>query len=66
MRDQIRIEKILSLLKGYWKSNPDLRLGQLVYNLARELNPDISPLPELFYMEDDELLEQLKKSVKYY
>lgn len=35
MRDPARIKIILSLLENYWQKNPDLRLCQIVGNIAR-------------------------------
>jgi hypothetical protein len=55
MRDPARIETVLSTLRRIWKEHPDLRLGQLFVNAAR---PE-QPCPELFYLEDDALVEGL-------
>lgn len=33
-RSPFRIKRLLGLLRVYWEANPDLRLGQLVSNLA--------------------------------
>lgn len=33
-RDPRRIERILNAISYIWKRNPDLRLGQLLYNFA--------------------------------
>lgn len=52
MRDPDRIEKILDSLKKIWKKCPDLRLGQLLLNAARD--------PQLYYMEDADLITLLK------
>jgi len=54
MRDPKRIPKVLAKIQAYWERNPDLRLGQLVSNLAG--NEDV------FYVEDynlEKALEQL-------
>lgn len=48
MRDPKRIDTMLQVLEHYWKQNPDMRLGQLIGNIARD--------PELYYMEDDKLM----------
>lgn len=34
LRDPKRIERILNAINYIWKRNPDLRLGQLLYNFA--------------------------------
>lgn len=53
MRDPNRIDEILKEIKDLWVQVPDWRLGQLLVN--------ISGTDHLFYVEDDKLLEQLKK-----
>ena len=37
MRDPKRIEKILRLLEESWLRSPDLRLGQLIFNLTHNV-----------------------------
>lgn len=53
MRDVNRIDVILSEIKDIWKKYPDLRLGQLICNVVRD--------PTLYYIEDKELVEELKE-----
>lgn len=53
MRDINRIDKILEEIKLIWKNVPDLRLGQLLLNVLRD--------PALYYVEDDQLVDYLKK-----
>lgn len=60
MRDPNRIETILEALRLTWQQEPDLRLGQLLINIAKPQ----SPCPELFYLEDDELLQYLNQKNK--
>jgi uncharacterized protein YihD (DUF1040 family) len=55
MRDPSRIEEILFLLKKYWESNPDLRLGQILENMASLSNQ------RTFYMEDNLVIKFLKE-----
>lgn len=55
MRDIDRIPKILNELERIWKSNPDIRLGQLIVNIIKPKEP----CPELFYAEDEKLLKGL-------
>ena len=55
MRDPSRIEEILVLLKKYWEANPDLRLGQILENVASILNQ------RAFYMEDNLVIKFLKE-----
>lgn len=60
MRDPNRIETILEALQLTWQQEPDLRLGQLLINITKPQ----SPCPELFYLEDDELLQYLNQKNK--
>jgi len=55
MRDPSRIEEILLLLKKYWEANPDLRLGQILDNVASLSNQ------RTFYMEDNLVIKFLKE-----
>jgi len=55
MRDPSRIEEILLLLKKYWETNPDLRLGQILDNAAFLSNQ------RTFYMEDNLVIKFLKE-----
>jgi hypothetical protein len=50
------IDETLAALRQAWLRNPDQRLCQLIVNAA---NPR-TPCPELFYLEDQVLLERLK------
>lgn len=54
MRDKERIDVILNQIQEIWERFPDLRLGQLIGNVAEG--------PYLYYIEDDQLVEQLKKT----
>lgn len=53
MRDPKRIPKLLAAIQAYWEKNPDLRLGQLVRNLAGD--------EDVFYVEDSKLWTGLRK-----
>ena len=55
MRDPNRIPEILRTVSKVWYKNPDLRLGQLILNAC----PTDAGL---YYLEDQELLENLKKA----
>lgn len=58
MRDIERIDKLLELLKKYWKQDEnyaDLRLGQILSNIAG--NRDV------FYLEDDEVIKWLEENI---
>jgi hypothetical protein len=56
MRDPARIDEVLELLRVVWTLEPDLRLGQLVYNAARIRDP---ALHDVFSIEDSSLQEGL-------
>jgi uncharacterized protein YihD (DUF1040 family) len=56
MRDPNRIHEILSRLRSIWDDNPDLRLMQILINA---INPE-TRCPELYYLEDDDLLNMLE------
>ena len=60
MRDPNRIPKVLDYVRRAWERNPDLRLGQLIVNLTSERFAD------LFYVEDDQLLDVLRKELDIY
>lgn len=49
MRDLERISRILKKLYIIWQTEPDLRLGQILENIAESRGID------LFYLEDEEL-----------
>jgi len=53
MRELRRIPEILSILQKIWYEYPDLRLCQLISNIAGK--------NDIFYIEDDILLKQLKE-----
>ena len=62
MRDPKRIAIVLERLRVAWEKHPDVRLGQLL----------VSAIPyamELFYIEDDNLIEKIetlaKRAVSY-
>ena len=58
MRNPKRIDEIIEALRIYWKQYPDLRLGQLIYNLNKSGNRDV------FFPEDDKWLEWIKESIQ--
>lgn len=56
MRDPARIDDVLELLRDVWTLEPDLRLGQLIYNAARMRDPELS---DVFSIEDGTLRKGL-------
>lgn len=51
-RDPRRIERILEKLKKLWEAEPDLRLTQLVVNIAEDVG--CSEIHHVFYLDDEE------------
>ena len=51
------IWKVLYALETIWAINPHLRLGQLLVDAVKVEKP----CPELFYVEDNDLIEKLKR-----
>ncbi|MDT9000629.1 hypothetical protein RQP53_15245 [Paucibacter sp. APW11] len=56
MREPARIDDVLAAIRLAWVESPDLRLGQLLVNAIRPKEP----CPEVFYVEDDQLLAALQ------
>lgn len=56
MRNPERIPEVLKALEAYWRTLPDCRLGQLLVNLTPEPQ-------DIFYLEDDALLEILRNQL---
>jgi len=56
MRNPERIPQILKRLGNIWSKCPDLRLGQLIGNVADGVT--------LYYKEDDILMDMLEESYK--
>lgn len=61
MRQRSRIPLFLEELSKVWNSYPDLRLGQMMSILTKHLNDKGS---DLFYIEDKELINELKNIFK--
>ena len=55
MRDPARIEVMLNALREAWLKDPDVRLGQLLVNHSRI----DEACPEIFHLEDDQLLANI-------
>lgn len=71
-RDPARIDRVLGLLERYWKKYPDLRLAQIVCNLAparHGLDPynvedDHYELELMSRLHDDEFRVSVKEALK--
>lgn len=65
MRDPNRIKIILDKIEILRKEHPDLRLGQFILNSIKYENKDAQKIiRNLFYMEDEKLIELLEKFYK--
>ena len=58
MRDPARIDKIITALCDYWRSNPDLRLCQIIGNFTNQTTGQTS---SSYYIEDDLILSYLNE-----
>lgn len=58
MRDPRRIPRIIELLHSKWEANPDIRLGQLIYNIIIR---NKGSLVDIYYLEDDKLEDLIRK-----
>ena len=61
MRDVKRIRKFCNRLATAWELLHDLRFGQLIYNIFREMQVDGR---DPFYPEDDSMIEYIEKYVE--
>ena len=59
MRDPKRINDFCDELKKMWYKVPDWRFGQLMYNALNAV--ELRTNHDLFYIEDDEMLKELKE-----
>lgn len=64
MRDPKRIPEIINLLQKHWEKYPDLRFFQMTEDLGERVRNQKKSICDLFYMEDDELLQVLKNIEK--
>lgn len=56
MRDPARIDEMVLVLRDIWRREPDLRLGQLIFNAARMGD---STVEDVFNIEDGVLRKGL-------
>lgn len=57
MRNNKEIERVILQVKHIWRTNPGLRLSQLLVNAAQEAGRE----SDIFYIEDDDLLKYLRQ-----
>lgn len=56
MRDPDRITEVIWLIRQIWEQEPDLRLCQLILNISKSQGED------LYYLEDEELINRLRST----
>lgn len=69
MRKRNRIDRIVAKLRAYWHAHPDLRLGQIVGNMADSYSgavrhADFSRVVDPYYFEDDKLEAELDRALQ--
>ena len=57
MRDPKRISKFCNRLAAAWSAMPDMRFGQLMYNIFSEMAADGR---DPFFPEEDEMIERIE------
>lgn len=62
MRDPNRIEYFCTELAELWSNWPDLRFGQIMYNIAKYVQFEHGK--DIFYMEDEELMVVLREQLR--
>jgi uncharacterized protein YihD (DUF1040 family) len=63
MRDPKRITGLLKVLEDTWREEPDLRLGQIIVSAANLSGRQVV-CPEIFHLEDEELLKGIEELAK--
>ncbi len=63
-RDPQRIPVLLDLIRAEWEREPDLRLGQLLLTAVHVARGRPPKVRDVFYVEDDRLIEEFRKSAK--
>lgn len=59
----VRIEVIISRLARLWTATTDQRLGQLMATLLAQVKPDDAPMPQLYYVKDDDLVRAINGAI---
>jgi uncharacterized protein YihD (DUF1040 family) len=62
MRDVNRIKPFCDELSELWAKHPDLRLGQIMSNIARYTQ--MEKRRDMCYFEDEELLQVLREQLR--
>lgn len=61
MRDKDRIKPFCDKLAGLWFNYPDLRFGQLMWNILQHLEQERK---NPFYMEDEAFMKELEHHLR--
>ena len=61
MRDIRRIDEFCARLAEAWKEVPDWRFGQMIENFKRA-----SKHEDIFYIEDDKMIEEIESYLRGY
>ena len=64
MRDPKRIDVVLKQLRDYWIEHPDLRLCQIVTNLASKSGFGPCIAPNIYYLEDEAFINLIKEEIE--
>ena len=63
MRDPKRIAGLLKVLEETWREEPDLRLGQIIVSAANLSGRQVV-CPEIFHLEDEDMLRGIEELAK--
>ena len=61
MRDPKRIRKFCNRLATAWELVPDLRFGQLLFNIFVQIKNEGK---DLFYLEDDSMIKRIEQYIE--
>ena len=64
MRDHNRIYPFCSEFAELWAKYPDLRFGQIMYNISKYV--EMEHKKDMFYMEDEELMKIIRHQLRWY
>ena len=62
MRDPNRIKHFCDELAELWCNWPDLRFGQIMYNISKYI--ELEHRKDIFYLEDEELMKFFREQLR--
>ena len=62
MRNPNRIKPFCDELAKLWSNWPDLRFGQIMYNISKYI--EMEHRKDVFYMEDEELIKIFREQLR--